>query len=344
MRLEEFDFDLPPSLIAQYPTPQRGDSRLMVLDRTTGTLEHRSFQNIIEYLHPGDLLVMNNTRVLPARLIGKMDPDKMCEVLLIPSQEAPDGEWEALVKNAKKLKLKPGTRIEFGENFYGEVGEVRNGRVKIRFPADGKILGRLREFGHIPLPPYIRRSDEALDRDRYQTVFADPEGSIASPTAGLHFTHGLLKSIRTRGVNTALITLHVGMGTFTPVRSSQIEDHDMEAEWIDIPTEVANQMEETKGRKGRVIAVGTTTTRALESAADPQGRIKSGRYLTRLYIYPSYRFRVLDGLITNFHLPKSTLIMLVSAFAGKELILQAYRKAVENKYRFYSYGDAMVIL
>jgi len=342
MRLEEFNFDLPSSLIAQYPSPQRGESRLMVLERTKGAIEHRSFQDITGYLRPGDLLVMNNTRVLPARLIGRIGKGRKCEVLLIPSREAPHGEWEALIKNSRKMK--PGTRIEFGENFFGEVGEIRKGRVEIRFPADGKILDLLREFGHIPLPPYIRRPDEPLDRDRYQTIFAEKEGSIASPTAGLHFTQALLESIRSLGVKIALITLHVGIGTFAPVRSTQVEDHDMEAEWIDIPVEAANQLDETKRRGGRVIAVGTTTTRALESAAGPGGRIKPGRYLTHLYIYPSYRFRAIDCLITNFHLPKSTLIMLVSAFAGREFVLQAYRKAIEERYRFYSYGDAMLIL
>ncbi len=314
----------------------------MVLERATGAVEHRSFQNLAEYLHPGDLLVMNNTRVLPARLIGKMGADKKCEILLMPSQEEPHEEWEALIKNSRKMK--PGTRIEFGENFYGEVGEIRKGRVKIRFPADGKIPDLLRKFGHIPLPPYIRRPDEPLDRDRYQTIFAEKDGSIASPTAGLHFTHALLDSIRSRGVKTAFVTLHVGVGTFAPVRSTQVEDHDMEAEWIDISAEAANQLDETKRRGGRVIAVGTTTTRALESASDPGGRIKPGRYLTHLFIYPSYRFRAIDCLITNFHLPKSTLIMLVSAFAGRDFILRAYQKAIEEKYRFYSYGDAMLIL
>ena len=308
----------------------------------SGTIGHKSFRNITEHLRPGDLLVMNNTRVLPARIIGKMGGGKKCEVLLIPSQEATNGEWEALIKNSRKLK--PGARIEFGGGLYGEVAEVRNGRAKIHFPTDGKILDHLREFGRIPLPPYIRRPDEPLDRERYQTIFAEKEGSIASPTAGLHFTHPLIESIRSQGVGTALITLHVGIGTFAPVRSTQVEDHDMEGEWIDIPAEVTNQIDETKRRGGRVIAVGTTTTRALESAADPGGRIKSGRVLTHLYIYPSYRFRAIDGLITNFHLPKSTLIMLVSAFAGREFILRAYKKAIEMEYRFYSYGDAMLIL
>jgi S-adenosylmethionine:tRNA ribosyltransferase-isomerase len=342
MRLEEFNFSLPSSLIAQYPSPERGDSRLMVLDRAGETIDHRSFQDIVDYLHPGDLLVMNNTRVLPARLIGKTGSGRKCEILLIPSQEAPNGEWEALIKNSSKLKA--GTRIEFGGDFYGEVGEVRNGKVRIRFNTEGRILDRLRVLGRIPLPPYIRRPDEALDRDRYQTIFAEKEGSIASPTAGLHFTHLLLELIRARGVKTAFITLHVGIGTFAPVRAAQVEDHDMEAEWIDIQAEAADQMNEAKQRGGRVIAVGTTTTRALESAAGPGGRIHPGRHLTRLFIYPSYRFRATDCLVTNFHLPKSTLLMLVSAFAGRKFILRAYRKAIEEKYRFYSYGDAMLIL
>jgi S-adenosylmethionine:tRNA ribosyltransferase-isomerase len=314
----------------------------MVLERVSGAIEHKSFKDVTEYLRPGDLLVMNNTRVLPARIIGEMDGGKKCEVLLIPSQDATNGEWEALIKNSRKLKF--GARIEFGGGFYGEVVEVRNGRAKIRFPTDGKILDHLRKFGRIPLPPYIRRPDEPLDRERYQTIFAEKEGSIASPTAGLHFTQGLIESIRSRGVKTTLVTLHVGIGTFAPVRSTRVEDHDMEGEWVDIPADVTNQVDETKRRGGRVIAVGTTTTRALESAVDSEGRIKSGRVLTHLYIYPSYRFRAIDCLITNFHLPKSTLIMLVSAFAGREFILRAYKNAIEMEYRFYSYGDAMLIL
>ncbi len=342
MRLEEFDFDLPPSLIAQYPTPRRGDSRLMVVERTTGAIEHRAFQRITDYLHPGDLLVMNDTRVLPARLIGEIHTGKKHEVLLIPPKDRKTREWEALIKNSRRVRA--GTRIDFGEGFYAEVREVRNGRVKIYFPGKGGILAPLQKLGHIPLPPYIRRPDEPLDRDRYQTVFAKRDGSIASPTAGLHFTQALLETVRSQGVKTAWITLHVGIGTFAPVRVARVENHDMEAEWVDVPQEVAHHIEETKRKGGRVIAVGTTTTRALESAVDPEGRIQPGKFFTHLYIHPSYRFRTIDCLITNFHLPRSTLILLVSAFAGKDLILRAYREAIEKGYRFYSYGDAMVIL
>ena len=342
MRIEEFDFTLPPSLIAQYPSAQRGDSRLMVLHRCRGEIEHRAFQDIGEYLQPGDLLVMNNSRVLPARLIGKRETGGTCEVLLIPSHHGMRDECDILIKRSRKVKS--GTRIHFGAGLEGEVQEVKNGKGRIRLTANGDLLDRLQEIGHIPLPPYIRRQDEPLDRERYQTVVAEKDGSIAAPTAGLHFTHGLLQRMRTQGVETALITLHVGIGTFAPVRVWNVEKHSMEPEWVDISEDVAHHIADTKQKGRRVIAVGTTTTRALESASDSEGRIQPGQRIAGLFIYPSYRFRVVDGLITNFHLPRSTLIMLVSAFAGREFVMRAYHEAIERKYRFYSYGDAMLIL
>jgi len=349
MRIEEFDYTLPPSLIAQYPPPQRGDSRLMVLHRSQGTIEHQDFRDILDYFHPGDLLVMNNTRVLPVRLIGekesRTDPTSgggRCEILLIPSWNGARGTWEVLIKGARKIKR--GARIQFGKDLFGEVKEVKDGKGKICFSGQGEVMEILQKIGHIPLPPYIKREDEPLDKDRYQTIFAERDGSIAAPTAGLHFNHSLLQSLKDEGVSTALITLHIGIGTFAPVKVKNIEDHTMGAEWIEISEKTAKEIEETKQRGGRVIAVGTTTTKALESFSDNEGRVKPGENLSSLFIYPPYRFRVIDGLITNFHLPKSTLITLTSAFAGKDLLMKAYREAVEKKYRFYSYGDAMLII
>jgi S-adenosylmethionine:tRNA ribosyltransferase-isomerase len=275
-------------------------------------------------------------------LIGKKETGGRCEILLIPSWNGSQGAWEALIKGARKLKQ--GGRIQFGESLYGEVKEVKDGKGKIRFSGQGDVTEILQRIGHVPLPPYIKREDEPLDRERYQTIFAERDGSIAAPTAGLHFNPSLLQSLRDQGVNTSLTTLHIGIGTFAAVKVDHIEDHSMEAEWIEISEETVGKIEETKMRKGRVIAVGTTTTKALESFSDTEGRVKAGKNLSSLFIYPPYRFRVIDGLITNFHLPKSTLVMLVSAFAGKDLLMKAYGEAVDKKYRFYSYGDAMLIL
>lgn len=342
MRIEEFDYTLPRSLIAQYPSPQRGDSFLMILHRHRGTIEHRVFRDISNYFNPGDLLVMNNTRVLPARLIGKKETGGKIEVLLIPSMNGTQKEWEVLIKGSGKVKQ--GVRIQFEQDLYGEVEEVKDGRAKICFSSQGEITDILQRIGHIPLPPYIKRQDESLDKDRYQTVFAERDGSIAAPTAGLHFTHSLLQSLRDQGVTITSITLHIGVGTFAPVKAMDIEDHRMEAEWVEISEEVARGVETAKARGGKVIAVGTTTTRALESFPNENGCVSPGKRMTSLFINPPYRFRVIDGLITNFHLPKSTLIMLVSAFAGKEFLMKAYREAIDKKYRFYSYGDAMLII
>jgi S-adenosylmethionine:tRNA ribosyltransferase-isomerase len=342
MRIEEFDYTLPKSLIAQYPSPKRGDSCLMILHRRSGTIEHRIFRDISNYLKPSDLLVMNNTRVLPARLIGRKETGAKVEMLLIPSRNGIRGEWEVLIKGLRKVKS--GVRIQFGQDIYGEVKEVKKGRGKIHFSSLQEVLHILQKIGHIPLPPYIKREDEPLDRDRYQTIFAERDGSIAAPTAGLHFTPSLLKSLRDHGVNTTLITLHIGIGTFAPVKVERVEDHKMEPEWVEISEEVARKIEETKAQGRKVIAVGTTTTRALESFSDAGGRVKAGKNYSPLFIHPPYRFHVIDGLVTNFHLPKSTLIMLASAFAGKDLLMKAYKEAVQRKYRFYSYGDAMLIL
>lgn len=342
MRIEEFDYNLPKSLIAQYPSLQREDSRLMILHRNRGVIEHRAFQDFLDYLHPGDLLVMNNTRVLPARLIGKKETGGKVEILLVPSWNGTQGEWDVLMKDSGKIRQ--GTRIQFGEGLYGEVKEVSGGKRKICFNSQGEVITLLKKIGHIPLPPYIKREDEPLDRVRYQTVFAEKDGSIAAPTAGLHFTGSLLQALKERGVSISLITLHIGIGTFETIKAKAIEDHLMKAEWVEISEEVVREIAKTKAQGGRVIAVGTTATRALESFPGEDGGIRPGKGMTSLFIFPPFRFRVIDALVTNFHLPKSTLIMLVSAFAGKDLLMKAYQEAVEKEYRFYSYGDAMLIL
>jgi len=342
MRVEEFDYHLPASLIAQYPSPQRGETSLMVLHRQTGAIEHRAFGEITQYLNPSDLLVMNNTRVLPARLFGKKETGGRVEMLLIPSWNGIEGEWKALIKGGGKLKR--GAQIRFDQGHEGEVGEVKDGIGKFSFSGQAEVTDILLKIGHVPLPPYIKRADEPLDRERYQTVFAERDGSIAAPTAGLHFTHSLLQSLRENGVRTTTVTLHVGIGTFAPVKARDVEDHIMEAEWIEISEDTTREIEDTKARGGKVIAVGTTTTRALESFSAGSGGVKPGKGTTSLFIYPPYRFKVIDGLVTNFHLPKSTLVMLTSAFAGRDLLMKAYQEAIRRKYRFYSYGDAMLIL
>lgn len=342
MRIEEFDYYLPRSLIAQYPSFQRGDSRLMVLDRKQGILEHRNFRDLPGFLYPGDLLVMNNTRVLPARLYGKKETGGKIELLLIPSFNGSEGQWEALVKGTGKIK--EGLRIQFDQDLFGELRGVKDGRGKIIFQGKKSVTRLLQEAGHIPLPPYIKRKDEPLDRERYQTVFAERDGSIAAPTAGLHFTQAMIQTLEKKGVHIDCLTLHVGPGTFAPVKSKEIEEHQMDQEWAEITEKTAERINETRQRGNRVIAVGTTTTRALESFSNPEGRIKPGRERVSLFIHPPYRFKAIDGLVTNFHLPKSTLIMLVAAFGGKEFILHAYQEAVKERYRFCSYGDAMLII
>ncbi len=342
MRVEEFDYYLPPSLIAQYPSPQRGETSLMVLHRQTGAMEHRAFGEIAQYLNPFDLVVLNNTRVLPARLFGKKETGGKAEILLIPSWNGIEREWKALIKGGGKLKR--GAQILFDQGLEGKVVEVNDGMGKIGFSGKTEVMDILRKIGHVPLPPYIKRADEPLDRERYQTVFAERDGSIAAPTAGLHFTHDLLQSLKEKGVRTTTVTLHVGIGTFAPVKARDVEDHRMEVEWFEISEATAREINDTKARGGKVIAVGTTTTRALESFSTGSGEVKPVMGMTSLFIYPPYRFSVIDGLITNFHLPKSTLIMLASAFAGRDLLMKAYREAIRRKYRFYSYGDAMLIL
>ncbi len=342
MRVEQFDYALPRSLIAQYPSPQRGDSRLMILRREDGSIEHRQFKDLAGALRSGDLLVINNTRVVPVRVIGNKETGGRCEVLLIPSRNGSGGLWEGLINHSKGIKK--GTRIRFGEDLSGEVRDITRGKVKIHFPVKGDLWSELERIGHVPLPPYIKRRDEPLDRERYQTIFATQDGSIAAPTAGLHFTESHVKALKAKGLGVASITLHVGIGTFMPVRVKEVDEHRMEEEWIRVSEETAADVEKTKERGGRVIAVGTTTTRALESFSDSRGCLRAGSDVSSLFIRPPYPFRVIDGLITNFHRPKSTLLMLVCAFAGRELIMRAYEEAIRESYRFYSYGDAMLIV
>jgi S-adenosylmethionine:tRNA ribosyltransferase-isomerase len=353
VRVAEFDFDLPPELIAQSPPAERGTSRLLRLDRQTGALSHHSISALPALLEPGDLLVVNNTRVFPARLLGRRDPSGgAVECLLVTRLESADTSgaelWEALVHPGQKLK--PGAKVVFEGHatLHGEILERRfYGRRVVRLWTDDgtPVESAVDAIGHVPLPPYIKRADSASDRERYQTVFARSRGSIAAPTAGLHFTPQLFQALDARGVLRAEVTLHVGYGTFQPIRVETVEEHRMELEQFEISEAAAASINAALDSGRRVIAVGTTTTRTLESVARAnEGRIVAGRGATSLFIYPGFEFRILGGLVTNFHLPQSSLLMLVSAFGGREHVLHAYREAVAQKYRFYSYGDAMLVL
>jgi S-adenosylmethionine:tRNA ribosyltransferase-isomerase len=342
MKIDDFDYPLPPELIAQYPPSDRETSRLMVLPLPAGEIEHRTFRDLPDFLRPGDLLVSNNTRVLPARLVGRKMTGGRCEMLLLPPWEPVRGEWQVLLRGAAKLR--PGMRITFDQGIEAEIVDVTGGRGKVRFPGQTDLIGLLNRIGHVPLPPYIRREDEPLDRIRYQTVFAERNGSIAAPTAGLHFTPCLLEALREKGIGTATVTLHIGIGTFAPVKVEEVENHSMDPEWAEVSPETARAIARTKESGGRIIAVGTTAAKTLESFGDEEGRVAPGETFSSLFIRPPYRFRVIDGLVTNFHLPRSTLILLVSALTGRGRILDAYREAVRERYRFYSYGDAMLIL
>lgn len=340
MQVADFDYQLPEELIAQEPIEPRDHSRLLVLHRDSGSMEERIFQDIVEYLRPGDILVLNDTRVIPARLFGiREGTGAKIEVVLLNRLD--NCRWEVLVKPGKKARV--GDRISFGE---GElVAEVLDttaagGRV-LSFEYQGVFEEILDRLGRMPLPPYITR--ELEDRERYQTVYAREEGSAAAPTAGLHFTPELLEKVRVKGVGIGWVLLHVGLGTFRPVKVEKLEEHQMHKEYFEVSVETAQLINSAKDNGGRVIAVGTTTTRTLESVAGEDGRIKAGKGWTEIFIYPGQSLKVIDGLITNFHLPKSTLLMLVSAFAGRERILAAYELAIQNKYRFFSFGDAMYI-
>lgn len=337
---KDYYYDLPEELIAQDPLEKRSDSRLMVLDKETGKTEHHRFYEIIDMLNAGDCLVLNNTKVIPARLIGsRAETGAAIEVLLL--KRISDRDWECLVKPGKKAR--PGQEIIFGDGVLkGTIKDVvEEGNRIIHFDFEGIFEEILDKLGEMPLPPYI--THKLKDRDRYQTVYAKYEGSAAAPTAGLHFTKELLSAIEEKGVKLAFVTLHVGLGTFRPVKEENILEHHMHSEFYVVSQEAAELINETKKNGGRVICVGTTSCRTIESAADDKGTVHAGEADTEIFIYPGYRFKVLDALITNFHLPESTLIMLVSALAGREHVLDAYKEAVKERYRFFSFGDAMFI-
>ena len=341
MKTSDFNFELPPELIAQTPLDRRDASRLLVLDRSTGAGEHRHIFDLPSYLRPGDCLILNDSRVLPARLLGHRLPGGgACEVLLLIDRG--NKTWECLVRPGKRMRV--GAKLSFGD---GEltaevVEELPGGNRLVRFDYEGIFLEVLDRLGKMPLPPYIKA--ELQDKERYQTVYSRVTGSAAAPTAGLHFTKELLRQIQDMGVKIGYVTLHVGLGTFRPVKEDEITDHEMHSEYCVIPQETADLINETKRGGGRVICVGTTSCRTVESWAAEDGTMTASAGWTNIFIYPGYRFKVLDGLITNFHLPESTLIMLVSALAGREHILAAYEEAVREKYRFFSFGDAMLIL
>ena len=340
MKRQDFYYELPEELIAQDPLEDRSSSRLLVLDKETGAFSHHVFKEITEYLHEGDCLVINDTKVIPARLIGsKVETNAKIEVLLLKRKE--NNVWETLVKPGKKAKV--GAKISFGDGLLmGEVIDVvEEGNRLIKFDFDGIFEEILDQLGQMPLPPYITHQLE--DKNRYQTVYATHTGSAAAPTAGLHFTPELLEEIKAEGVEIAHVTLHVGLGTFRPVKVEDVTEHHMHTEFYHVSEEAADIINETKKQGGRVICVGTTSCRTIESAADDQGIVHATEGDTDIFIYPGYQFKVLDCLITNFHLPESTLLMLVSALAGKENIMAAYREAVEMRYRFFSFGDAMFI-
>lgn len=342
MNVHDYYYDLPEELIAQDPLADRSSSRLMVLDRETGNVEHHIFKDIIDYLNPGDCLVINDTKVIPARLIGeKVGTGAAIEVLLLKRLPDEKNRWEVLVKPGKKAR--PGAKISFGGGkLIGEIVDVVDeGNRIIEFTFDGIFEEILDELGQMPLPPYITHRLE--DKNRYQTVYAKHEGSAAAPTAGLHFTNELLAAIEAKGIKIARVTLHVGLGTFRPVKVDNILEHHMHSEFYMVTEEAANIINETKKNGGRVISVGTTSTRTLESVANEDGTILAKSGWTQIFIYPGYKFKAIDCLITNFHLPESTLVMLVSALAGRENVLNAYKQAVEEKYRFFSFGDAMFI-
>ena len=341
MDVKDFDYELPEELIAQDPIQKRDDSRLLILDKKTGGFRHSVFHEVIRELEPGDCLVINNTKVIPARLYGTREGKTgKIEVLLLKRREG--DVWETLVKPGKKLR--PGTRLSFGDGLLkAEVTDVVDeGNRLIRFEYEGIFEEILDKLGEMPLPPYI--THKLQDKDRYQTVYAKHEGSAAAPTAGLHFTPELLQAIREKGISIAEVTLHVGLGTFRPVKVEHIEDHHMHSEFYIIDEDAAEKINRAKDTGHRVICVGTTSCRTIESAADEQGRLRPVSGWTEIFIYPGYKFKVLDGLITNFHLPQSTLIMLVSALAGRENVLRAYEEAVRERYRFFSFGDAMLII
>ncbi|MFC4769684.1 tRNA preQ1(34) S-adenosylmethionine ribosyltransferase-isomerase QueA [Effusibacillus consociatus] len=356
MLVEEFDFDLPEELIAQHPLQERTASRLLVLHRQTGYFEHRMFTDLLDYLNPDDCLILNDTRVIPARLYGRK-PDTGAQVEFLLLKEKGPATWEVLVRPGKRLK--PGARVEFGDGLLrAEILDIteEGGRI-VRFQYEGLFYEVLDRLGEMPLPPYI--SERLEDAERYQTVFSRKKGSAAAPTAGLHFTEDFLRQIREKGIETGFVTLHVGLGTFRPVAAESVEEHKMHAEYYEFPEAAAELIRKTRERGGRVIAVGTTACRTLETvgsrAAQERGsacndkeeiaaRLRESNGWTDIFIYPGYPFKVVDGLLTNFHLPKSSLIMLVSALAGRDQVMRAYQEAIRERYRFFSFGDAMLII
>jgi len=341
MKVSDFNYELPKELIAQHPLEKRDTSRLMVLNRDKEQIEHKNFKNIIDYLNPGDCLVINNTKVIPARLYGiKQSKEKIPVEFLLLRQTEKDF-WEVMVRPGRRLKS--GTKVEFGQGILeAEILEVlENGNRKVKFTYNGIFNEILDKIGMIPLPPYI--TEKLKDKDRYQTVYAKHEGSAAAPTAGLHFTDELLEQIRKKGIEIANVTLHVGIGTFRPVKVENVEEHSMHSEHFYIKSEDANKINEAKKNNHNVIAVGTTSCRVLETIADENGLVKETEGDTNIFIYPGYKFKCINKLITNFHLPESTLIMLVSTLAGREFVMKAYNEAVKEKYRFFSFGDAMFI-
>ena len=339
MKTHDFWYNLPEELIAQTPLEQRDASRLLVLNRETGAVSHRHFYDILDYLQPGDCLVMNDSRVLPARLLGHRPTGGAVEVLLL--RDLGNKQWECLCKPGRKMQ--PGNEVIFGNGeLTATVKEVReDGNRVVEFHYTGIFLEVLERLGKMPLPPYIKA--ELQDQERYQTVYSREVGSAAAPTAGLHFTKELLEQARVRGIKTAFVTLHVGLGTFRPVKAEEITDHHMHSELCMMSAEAAEMLNDTRKNGGRIICVGTTSCRTLESLVKDDGRFEAGSKWTEIFIYPGYRFKAMDGLITNFHLPESTLVMLVSAFAGRENVLRAYEMAVQERYRFFSFGDAMFV-
>ena len=342
MLLSEFDFSLPQELIAQQPLGERSASRLLSLDRTTREIAHQQFARLPHLLREGDLLVRNETRVLPARLLGRKESGGQLELLLVRQVDASQNVWRCMTRSSKPVRV--GSLLEFPEDLRGEVmQEEADGQRLVRFTCPGEFCEVLEKAGHMPLPPYIRREDHVHDKERYQTVFACNPGAVAAPTAGLHFSADTFAALSARNIDVCGLTLHVGPGTFLPVRTERLSEHRMHSEVYEIPKTTADRINAARIDGRRIIALGTTVTRTLEHAVDQQGQLQAGRGETDLFIKPGFRFRMVDALITNFHLPKSTLLVLVSAFAGQDFVLKAYREAVDHGYRFFSYGDCMLI-
>jgi S-adenosylmethionine:tRNA ribosyltransferase-isomerase len=342
-RTSDFDFHLPPEQVAQAPAERRDASRLLVVDRASGELHHRTFSDLVEYVSAGDALVVNETRVFPARLLGRKATGAAAEILLLHPHQGEEKVWTALVRPGGKLK--PGRTVEIGPELSVQIVESTPGGERIvRLDTPLGLTEALDRYGEVPLPPYVERTATEADRERYQTVYARARGSVAAPTAGLHFTPGILEALEARGVRIVRLVLHVGVGTFRPVETEDPAEHRMHSEWYSVPPEAADALNATRAAGGAIWSVGTTVTRTLESVATEDGIVHAGEGWTDIFLRPPYRFRAVDRLITNFHLPRSTLLMLVSAFGGYELVMRAYREAIDRGYRFYSYGDAMLLV